>query len=84
MIWGTASATAAEATASYTSIMSAFFKGQTLLYSPTTVAALLWYRSIAQAVLDKYAAQGYTGPRIATQLARLQQIAEQLKAWGVE
>jgi hypothetical protein len=65
-------------------IMRAFFTGQQLAQNPVTVAALVWYRQVANDALARYQAMGYTGPGVATQTARLQQIAQQLQAWGVE
>jgi hypothetical protein len=65
-------------------IMRAFFTGQTLAQNPTTVAALYWYLDVARNVLIRYQAIGYTGPGVATQTARIQQILQQLQAWGLE
>jgi RHS repeat-associated protein len=65
-------------------ILAAFFNGQQLANNPTTVAALRWYQQVARDAIAKYAAMGYGGPGIETQTARLQQIAQQLQAWGVE
>ena len=65
-------------------IMRAFFTGQQLAQNPTTVAALYWYLQVARDVLARYQAMGYTGPGVATQTARIQQILEQLARWGLQ
>ena len=68
---------------SQNAIANAFFQGQTLAQNPQVVAALLWYLQVARDVLVRYQQQGYTGPGVATQTARIQQIIAQLQAWGV-
>ncbi len=78
----TTAATAAEIAAANTKLMLHFFGGGCIRNTPGTVAALYWYRDIAQRALERYAQQGYTGPGVQTQLDRLRQIAEQLERFG--
>jgi len=65
-------------------IMRAFFTGQPLAHTAENVAALRWYQVLAKNVLERYAAAGYTGAGVATQTKRLEEIAQQLAAWGVK
>jgi hypothetical protein len=89
-VFGGAAATAGTATVGVTGagmtqsmIANAFFHGQTLVQNPQTIAALLWYLQVARDTLIRYQQMGYTGPGVATQTARIQQIIAQLQAWGV-
>jgi len=64
-------------------IMRAFFQGQTLARTEANIAALWWYLQIARNALARYQQMGYTGPGVATQTQRIQQILQQLAQWGV-
>ncbi|MEM4204908.1 MAG: hypothetical protein QXS54_12645, partial [Candidatus Methanomethylicaceae archaeon] len=64
-------------------IMRAFFQGQALARTEANIAALLWYLEIARNALARYEQMGYTGPGVATQLQRIEQILRQLARWGV-
>jgi RHS repeat-associated protein len=64
-------------------IMRAFFQGQTLARTEANIAAMRWYLQIARNALARYQQMGYTGPGVATQTQRIQQILQQLAQWGV-
>jgi RHS repeat-associated protein len=89
-VTGTSTATTGAGTAAITgegmtnaAIMRAFFQGQTLARTEANIAALRWYLQIARDALARYQRMGYTGPGVATQTQRIQQILQQLAQWRV-
>lgn len=63
-------------------IMVAFFRGAELNCTTSTIAALQWYRGIAEATLLRYRQLGYVGPGVETQIERIEKIDQQLATWG--
>jgi hypothetical protein len=64
-------------------IMRAFFTGQKVAATETNIAAMRWYLQIARDALERYKAMKYTGPGVATQTHRIQEILKQFAKWGV-